>query len=166
MMTNTKPHKYGAIQVFVDPANFQFHSLERTEKHTLRFPSKYEYKVYCGLRLYIDRTNRQYPKPRYFLELQYQITLISKGVMQSAITHVVDFIIRDSQSSINPVLYVEAKGQFLKEYCNKMKLMQGLKPNVYSRYLVISENNPPNTYISYYTQLKKIEACLYALGVK
>lgn len=165
-MTNTKPHKYGAIQIFCDPNNYLSSSLERTTTHTLRFPSKYEYKVYCALRSYLDRANRQNATQRYFLEVQFQITLISKGVLQAATTHVVDFIIRDTQSSSNPVLYVEAKGQFLKEYCNKMKLLQGLKPSVYSRYLAVSDNEPPRGYQAYYCQLKKIEACLYALGVK
>lgn len=165
-MTNTKSHKYGAIQVFCDPANYLSSSLERTTTHTLRFPSKYEYKVYCALRSYLDRANRQYATQRYFLEVQFQITLISKGLMQSAVTHIVDFIIRDSQASLNPIFYIEAKGQFLKEYCDKMKLLQAVKPNVYKRYLVVSDNEPPKGYMAYYCQFKKLETCLYALGIK
>ena len=165
-MNDTKPNKYGAIPIFCDPANHLSSSLERTEKCTLRFPSKYEYKVYVALTAYIARTNRNYLKPRYFLECQFQITLLSKTVLHSALTHVVDFVIRDNEAAFNPVLYVEAKGQFLKEYCQKMKMLQALKPNVYSRYLVISDNNPPISYTSYYAQFKKIEAALYALGIK
>ena len=165
-MNNPNPHKYGAVQIFCDPANYLSHSLERTEKCTLRFPSKYEYKVYCALTAYLTRTNRNYLEPRYFLECQFQITLLSKTVLTSAINHIVDFVIRDNQAAFNPALYVEAKGQFLPEYNQKMKLLQALKPNVYSRYLVISDNEPPKSYTSYYGQFKKIEAALYALGIK
>lgn len=165
-MNDTKPNKYGAIPIFCDPANHLSNSLERTEKHTLRFPSKYEYKVYCALTTYIARANRNHPKPRYFLECQFQITLLSKTVLQSALTHIVDFVIRDNLVAFNPALYVEAKGTFLKEYNQKMTMLQALKPNVYTRYLVVSDNEPPKSYTSYYAPFKRIEAALYALGIK
>lgn len=159
-------NKYGAIPVFADPNNYKSNRAFKDENHTVRFPSKYEYKVYCGLMGYLIRTNSQYQDQRYFLELQFTITLISKGVMQSAITHVVDFVIRDLHAKSNPILYVEAKGQFLKEYNQKMKMLQAVRPNVHSRYLVVSDNEPPSSYTAYYCPFKKLEHCLYGLGVK
>lgn len=159
-------NKYSAVTVFVDPNNYLSYSLERDDKHTLRFPSKYEYSIYSVLMKYLNKVNRSYPKPRYIVELQFQITLVSKGLCTTAITHVVDFIIRDNQSSINPILYIEAKGKFLKEYVNKMKLVQAIKPQVYSRYCVVSDNEPPNSYTAYYCKADKLEAFLYQMGVK
>lgn len=159
-------NKYKAVEVFVDPNNWDSYRLERDAKHTLRFPSKYEYSVYAAIKKYLHRVNQNYPNPRYSLELQFQITLISKSGKQQGVTHVVDFVIRDNQSSINPVWYIEAKGQFLREYCTKMQMLQGIKPNVYSRYLVVSDNEPPTSYQAYYCKADKLEAFLYQMGVK
>lgn len=159
-------NKYQAVQVFVDPNNWDSYRLERDSTHTLRFPSKYEYSVYAAITKYLHKVNQNYPAPRYFLELQFQITLISKSGKQQGVTHVVDFVIRDNQSSINPIWYIEAKGQFLKEYCTKMQMLQALKPNVYSRYLVVSDNEPPRSYTSFYCQLDKVEKFFFTMGVK
>ena len=167
-MTNpSNNHKYGAVTVYCDPLNYLSYRTERDDIHKLRFPSKFEYYVYCSLRKYIDRLNRTYGKPRYFLELQYQIKLVEKtGVMKSPISHVVDFVIRDDEASINPVLYIEAKGKFLPEYVSKMTLLAGFKPNVHRRYLVVSNNTPPKGYSAHFTKMDTLEKALNVLGVR
>jgi hypothetical protein len=159
-------NKHGAIQVFADPKNHLSHRLERDTVHTLRFPSKYEYRVYCGLMDYLIKVNKNYPNPRYFLEMQFTITLIAATPKVNALKHVVDFVIRDSQSRVNPVWYIEAKGQCLPEYLIKMTVMKALKPNVYDRYLIISDKEPPDTYTSYYSTLDRLEKFLHTMGVK
>ncbi len=167
MVNSGNNHKYGAIQVFCDPKNYLSHRASRDENHTLRFPSKFEYKVYCKLRSYLARVNPKYSNERFTLELQFKIVLLGKtGVMKSSIDHVVDFVIRDTQSSVNPILYIEAKGYFLSEYLNKMRLMEGLKQPIHNRYLVVSEKEPPNGYAAKHATPDKLDEALYYLGVK
>lgn len=159
-------NKHGAIQVFCDPKNHLSYRLERDTVHTLRFPSKYEYKVYCGLKDYLIKVNKNYLNPRYFLEMQFTITLIAATPKANALKHVVDFVIRDEQSKTNPIWFIEAKGRCLPEYLAKMSMMAALKPNVYSRYLIISDNEPPKTYTSYYSTLDRLEKFLHTMGVR
>lgn len=168
MMSNSSNnHKYGAIQVFCDPKNYLSHRASKDENHTLRFPSKFEYKVYCKLRSYLARVNPKYTTERFSLELQFKIVILPKtGVMKSSVDHIVDFIIRDSQSSINPILYVEAKGNFLPEYLNKMRLMEGLRQPIHNRYLVVSDKTPPSGYTAKHSTPDKLEEALYYLGVR
>jgi hypothetical protein len=159
-MNSNPNHKFGAIAVFVDPKNYLSNKLERDTTHTLRFPSKYEYKIYCSIKQYLSS------KPRYSLELQYRIELLKKGVLTTSVCHFVDFVIIDSESKFNPILFIEAKGKFLPEYNLKMNLMKALKPDIYQRYLVVSDNHPPKSYTNFYSRTDRLQAALYALGVR